>query len=144
MTASPAASASRAVCSRAVRAALARSSGVAARDRALRAREREQRLDEALGAVQRVVDGFGHRAQLRVGGLRVGERHLELGAHDGQRRAQLVRRVGHEAPLAGEGAGQALEHRVEGVGQLLELVARALQRDALVERVLRDAAAPPR
>ena len=87
----------------------------------------------------RVVDRLGHRAQLGVGGLRVGERHLELGAHDGQRRAQLVRRVGHEAPLAGEGARQPLEHRVEGVGQLLELVARALQGDALVERVLRDA-----
>jgi hypothetical protein len=35
---------------------------------------------------------------------------------------------------------EALEHGVEGVGQLLELVARALQGDPLVERVLRDAA----
>jgi hypothetical protein len=82
------------------------------------------------------VHRLGHGSQLGVRGVGIGERDLELGAHHGQRRAQLVRRVGHEAPLAGEGARQAFEHGVEGVGQLLELVARALQGDPLVERVL--------
>ena len=90
-------------------------------------------------AVGRVAHRLGHLAQLGVRGVGVGERDVELGADHAQRRAQLVRGVGHEAPLAGERGRQALEHPVEGVGQLLELVARALQGDALAEVVLRDA-----
>ena len=54
--------------------------------------------------------------------LRVGQRHLELGAHHGQGRAQLVRRVRHESPLARERRLEAVEHVVEGLGQLAQLV----------------------
>jgi hypothetical protein len=51
-----------------------------------------------------------------------------------------VRGVGHEAPLALEGGLEPLEHRVEGVGQLAQLVARAVERDARVERAVGDRA----
>ena len=54
-------------------------------------------------------------------------------AVDRQRRAQLVRRVGREALLARERVVEPVEHVVEVVGELLELVAAAAQADAVVE-----------
>ena len=44
--------------------------------------------------------------------------------------------VGDELPLAGERAVEPFEHGVEGVGELTQLVARALQRDALGQVLL--------
>ena len=107
---------------------------------ALAGGERQQRGDEPLHALVGVAHDVGHRAQLVAVGVGIVERDVELGAHDGQRRAQLVRRVGHEAPLALEGGLEALEHRVEGVGQLAQLVARPVERDARVERAVGDRA----
>ena len=71
----------------------------------------------------------------RVSGERVrpGDGHLDQGPVDRQRGAQLVRGVGDEPALAVEGAVQPLQHGVERVGQLLDLVARAGQRDPLVQ-----------
>src|SRR3954471_771985 len=53
---------------------------VAAPDAALRARKRQQRLDEPLGRERRVAHRLGHRAQLRGRRVGVGQRDLELGA----------------------------------------------------------------
>ena len=55
------------------------------------------------------------------------------GPVDRQRRAQLVRGVGDEPPLPVERAVEPLEHRVERVGELLDLVVGAGQRDPLVQ-----------
>ena len=54
-------------------------------------------------------------------GLLAGE-HLELTAHDRQRRAQLVRSVGDEPALSVEGVLEAVEHAVDRVGEDAHLV----------------------
>ena len=64
---------------------------------------------------------------------RVGERHLQQGPVDRQRGAQLVRRVGDEAPLGFEGCLQPAEELVEGVAESFELVVGAGQREPLSE-----------
>jgi hypothetical protein len=88
-----------------------------------------------LATVDRLESGRAHGAQVTGGGLGVAQAHVQRRAHDRQRRAQLVRGVGGEAPLAGERPVQPLQHAVEGVGELLELVLRAVQADALLEGV---------
>ena len=70
----------------------------------------------------------------------VPQAHVELGAHDRQRRAQLVRGVGDQAVLLAHAALQAIEHRVERHRQAAELVGGARHRDALVEAVDADLA----
>ena len=59
----------------------------------------------------------------------VGEREVEVRLDDRERRAQLVRRVGDEAPLRRERRGRAGEHRVERVGEPLQLVVGPVERD---------------
>ncbi len=87
-----------------------------------------------------MIDGLadvgGHRHQLLARRLRLGEDDVHRGAHDGQRRAKLMACVGDELPLAGERAVEPFEHRVERVGELTQLVARALQSDALGQVLL--------
>ena len=100
------------------------------------AREYQQYLDEPLGVIDGLADFGGHRHQLLARRLRLGEDDVHRGAHDGQRRAQLMAGVGDELPLAGERAVEPFEHRVEGVGELTQLVARALQGDALGQVLL--------
>ena len=69
------------------------------------------------------------------------EQHLEIRADRGDRRAQLVRGVGDELTLCGDGARQrlargveAVEHPVEPARELADLVVRA-DRDAAFEVV---------
>ena len=50
---------------------------------------------------------------------------VELGAHRGQRRAQLVRRVGDQPVLLLDAALEAVEHRVQRHGEVADLVLRA-------------------
>jgi hypothetical protein len=73
---------------------------------------------------------------LVAGRLGLGEDDVHRGAHDGQRRAKLMACVGDELPLAGERAVEPFQHRVERVGELAQLVARALQSDALGQVLL--------
>jgi len=61
------------------------------------------------------------------------ERDLEFGAHDGERRAQLVRGVGHEAPLGFEGGIEPGQHLVERIAEFLQLVIGAGQMQPLAE-----------
>ena len=65
-----------------------------------------------------------------------GRGDVDQSAHLGQRRAQLVRRVGHEPALAGERRLQPGEHRVEGVGQFLQLIGRPGQGQPLAQVLL--------
>ncbi len=65
----------------------------------------------------------------------VRHRDLQQRAVDGQRGAQLVGGVGDEPALAVEGVVEAFQHRVERVGQVLDLVVRPGHRDAPVQRV---------
>ena len=95
------------------------------------AREDQQCLDEPLGVIDGLADLRAHRHQLCGRRVRLGEHDVDRGAHEGQRGAQLMACVGDELPLAGERAVEPFEHGVEGVGEFAQLVARALQRDAL-------------
>jgi hypothetical protein len=74
-----------------------------------------------------LADVGGHRHQLPAGGLRSGEDDVDGGAHEGHRCAQLVACVGDEPPLAGERGLEPFEHRIEGVGELTQLITGALQ-----------------
>ena len=84
--------------------------------------EREQVLDQPLDPPH-----LGHRhaprpaaPPRRVGLLLAGE-DFELAADRGQRAAQLVRGVGDELALPGEGVVEAVEHVVERLGEGREL-----------------------
>jgi hypothetical protein len=100
----------------------------------------QQPVDEPFVAL---VDGQQVGAELaqRLAGLRVLQGDLDEGAVDGQRGAELVGGVGDEAALAVEGgAVEALQHGVEGVGEVLELVVGAVQGDALLQVAVGDPA----
>jgi len=96
----------------------------------------EQRVDEPLAVPDRLADLGGHGDQFVDRRARLGQDDVGSGAHQGQGGAQFVAGVGDELALGAERAVEALQHRVEGVGQLAELVARALQGDALRQVVL--------
>jgi hypothetical protein len=100
------------------------------------AREHQQYLDEPLGVIDGLADVGGHRHQLVARRFGLGEDNVHGGAHEGQRRAKLMACVGDELPLAGEGAVEPFEHHVEGVGELTQLVTRALQSEALGQVLL--------
>ena len=55
-------------------------------------------------------------------GLRLGERELDLGLHQRERRAQLVARVGDERALAFEGGFEPGEHLVQPAAEPCDLV----------------------
>ena len=71
---------------------------------------------------------------IEVGAVLVGRavppRDVDLDAQRGQRAAQLVGDVGHEAALAVPGGREPVEHRVERDGQGVDLVARLRHRAA--------------
>lgn len=84
-------------------------------------RQREQIGDQGLepgGLGEHAVQHGGRR---RAIGVR--QRDLDLHAGGGDRAAQLVRRIGHELALAPGGLGEPIEHGVQRVGELAELVA---------------------
>ncbi|HYZ77910.1 MAG TPA: hypothetical protein VE596_11110 [Gaiellaceae bacterium] len=109
-------------------------------DTTLGAGEREQRLDQAF----LLRTGSKHppvaRSKRLDGGIRVAERDLGECLSTGERGAQLVRGVGDELPLGGEGGFQAIEKVIEGVGELLQLVVGAGERKPPVEIAGRDLA----
>ncbi|MCU0626560.1 MAG: hypothetical protein MUF21_08780 [Gemmatimonadaceae bacterium] len=59
---------------------------------------------------------------------------IERGTHARQRRAQLVRGVGEEAPLLRERAIEAIEERVHGAAEASQLVARVGDRQPVAAR----------
>jgi hypothetical protein len=102
----------------------------------------------APGEQQQLVGGAAealqlgcHRLQHPAGVLRVDaapQRHLDLGAHQRQRRTELVGGVGGEPLEAAEGGLEAGEHAVQGRGQVTELVGGEVELDAAVEVVLAE------
>ena len=90
---------------RPARAALGGSSGTrsTAAGRRLAAGEQQQAVDEAVGADVASRTTSAAAAARRVG-VRVGERDVDLGAHDRERRAQLVAGVRDEPALGLEAA----------------------------------------
>ena len=69
-----------------------------------------------------------------IGGRRVLQVDLDLGPHAGERRAQLVGGVGHEALLAPVGVVESVEHRVHRRGEAGDLVVARRLGHAAVER----------
>jgi len=67
---------------------------------------------------------------IRVG---IGQGQLDERLLQGERRAQLVRGVGDEEALSLDEVLQSRQQVVEGVAQLLELIVRTAERQALVE-----------
>ena len=66
-------------------------------------------------------------------GVGVGQGHVDHGLGGGQGRAQLVGGVGGEPTVRGEGALQGVQHAVKGVRQVVDLVTRPGQGQALAE-----------
>ncbi len=100
---------------------------------ALAAGQRQQRLDQPL-LVAAVDQQLLTDAAQRLGaGVRVGQRHLQQRALDGERRAQLVRSVGDEAALRVERCLEPCQQIVERLPQLGEFVASAAQSQTLVQ-----------
>ena len=85
-----------------------------------------------------LLQSVDQRIDVAVG---VGAGDLEQRLRDRERGAQLVRGVRGEALLLGDVRLEPVEHRVEHVGEVAELVARPLQRDAVRERSLARRAA---
>ena len=99
---------------------------------ALAAGEGEEAIDGALALLGRVEDAAGEVA-FRLGGVRVVQLDLRLGAQDREGRPQLVGDVRGEGSLARERLLKGFEQRVQGVSELLQLVVRAIQGDSMVE-----------
>ena len=66
------------------------------------------------------------------------QRHLEPGAQHGERRAQLMRRIGRKVTQLRHRALQAAEHLVEHGHHPSDLVVRVLDRNAHRQRLRRD------
>ena len=83
---------------------------------------------------------MGAELAQRLAGLRVVEGDVDERAVDGQRGAQFVGGVGDEPALAVEGAVEAFQHGVEGVGEIFDLVVGAGQGDSFVQAAVGDSA----
>ena len=81
-------------------------------------------LSEVVALLQRGDERLAHLRIVPPGA----QRSLQLGLDDRHRGAQLVARVGHEAPLALERAAQAFEHLIERLAQAADLVVGRGQR----------------
>jgi hypothetical protein len=103
-------------------------------DHVLAAGQGEQAVDEPLVPAVDDQQRFAEAAYV-LGGVRAAYRDVHERPVDRQRGAQLVRGVRDEAALAVERPGQPFQHRVEGVGQLLDVVAGPRVRDPFGEVV---------
>ncbi len=109
-------------------------------DPALAAGEHQQPVEQVVQLVGADQHPLAHPPQLAGIGVGVVERDVDLGADRGQRGAQLVAGVGDEPALRGKPGLQAIEHRVEGVGELADLVPGTVERQPLVEPLVGDPA----
>ncbi len=100
---------------------------------AFAAGEGEQGFDQARLLIAGGEHLLGGGTPCRGRRAGVVERDLEDGALGGQGGAQLVGGVGDEVPLGLEGGFEPREEVVEGVAELLELVLRAVEGQALVQ-----------
>ena len=99
------------------------------------AAEQEQRF----GEVDRSgVDGVEAVDEVAIAAVRILAGHVEQRLRDRQRGAQLVGRVGGESLLFGDVCLEPREEAVDGVGEILQLVAGPREREALVQVPLGD------
>ncbi len=94
---------------------------------ALAAGQGQQRLDQAFLLIAHDQGFLAGGAERRGGGIGIGQRHLQQGPFGGQRGAQLMGSVGHEAPLRLERRLQPGEQAVQGSAEFGELVVAAAQ-----------------
>ena len=92
----------------------------------------QQRLDDVDAALVRLGQTFHQLRDVLM--IRIGRRHLEHRLHHRVRRPQLVRRVRREPPVLLERPLQPVQHLVERVRQVGELVADPGQPDPVVQR----------
>ena len=91
--------------------------------------------EQCFGEVDRSgVDGVEAVDKFAVVAGRISARHVQKGLRDGQRGAQLVGGVRCESLLFGHLCFEPREHGIEGVGELAELIAAALEPDSVGER----------
>ena len=93
--------------------------------------DRQQVLGE-LGEPVGLLGGRGQRRPQLLGRAALGERQLQLGPQDRQRRAQLVAGVGDEGALVLQRLAEALEHLVQRRAEPSDLVVGRRHRQALV------------
>lgn len=98
----------------------------------------QQSGEELLGTGRRCQSSV-HRDLGPLGYDIVQERGLERGPDARKRSPQLMRGVGDEAVLLLERRVQTLQHVVDGVAEVPNLVARPREREPLVEVLARDA-----
>jgi len=67
------------------------------------------------------------------------QRHLDPALERGQGRAELMSRIGREAPDVGERLLQPVEHRVQRLGEMVQLVSRSAEGKAAGEILGSDA-----
>jgi hypothetical protein len=101
--------------------------------------EREEALEQPVGLLEPLAQLGVERVELRREGAGLAGGDVERGAHHRQWRAQLVRGVGDEAALRVEGGFEPCQEPVDRVGEILQLITRALQGEPLVQVVLRNA-----
>jgi hypothetical protein len=106
------------------------------------ARELDHVRDQPRQLVDLLVDVLHQLAAIAVGDLAAALEELDVRPQARQRRAQLVRRVGHELPLRGDGLLELVEGRVERAGEAAELVVAALGQAAAHVAVARDGLGP--
>ncbi len=112
--------------------------------RLVAARELDQVGDEHAELGRLLLDVLQQPRAL-VGRQRLGlGQHLDVRAQAGDRRAQLVRGVGDELALGGDRALERVEHRVEVLGQLADLVVARRPRSGGRGPRWRRCGAPPR
>ena len=95
--------------------------------------------EQCFGEVDRPgVDRVEALDEFAVVAVRIAAGHVEKGLRDRQRGAQLVGGVGGESLLFGDVCLEPREEAVDGVGEILQLVAGPGEREALVQVALGD------
>ena len=108
----------------------------------MRAREHKEALQQRLGAVEILAQARVERLGLWRHAVGLGDRDVQPCAHHRQRGTQLVRGVGDEPPLRFERGLEAREQLVDRVRELPQLIARAEEREPLVQALLGDPPGP--
>ena len=105
-----------------------------------RTRKVEQGLDQSTCTLQLVVDATERCSQLRRRRVWIVERNVYLGGQHGERRPKFVGRIGDESTLCIEGGVEPIEHRVDRVGEIVQLIRRSTERHTTPAAWRRDQA----
>jgi hypothetical protein len=98
--------------------------------------QRQEARDQRLAAADGLVHDGSHVTQVTLARIWIVKSIFDLRPHNRERRAQLVGGIRDEAALTRKRLVEAIEHRVERVGELSQLVGGALERDPLTKIAL--------